>query len=303
MREAIRSLLVPWDPRRLASDIDHIRFAVGALAAPQARSATTMREAEFRAFSQFGEDGIIQWLLARVQIGREVFVELGAGDYRESNTRFLLEYNDWRGLIVDAGRAPGRYLAWSGLLWRHSVKAVSAFVTAENINELLAEVAGDIALLSVDIDGMDYWVLKELTAVRPRIVVVEYNSVWGPKRTVSVPYDREFKRSAAHWSNLYFGASLGAFCHLLSERGYRFVGSNSTGHNAFFVQQDFAGDLPSIRPADGWVESRFRESRGRDGRLTYIDAHHHRRRAIADLPLVDVVSGESLRVADLGASA
>lgn len=302
MKEAIRGLLVTWDPRLIATEMDRIRFAVGALAVPQARLAATMRDAEFRAFSQFGEDGILQWLISRVQIGREEFVEIGVGDYRESNTRFLLEYSNWRGLVIDAGRAHARYLARSGLSWRHSIRAISAFVTAENINEVLAEVAGDIGLLSIDIDGMDYWVLKELTTIRPRIAVVEYNSLWGPTRAVSVPYGRLFKRSAAHWSNLYFGASIGAFCQLFAERGYRFVGSNSTGHNAFFVRDDVAGDLPSIRAAEGWVESRFRESRDRDGRLTYIDAHSQRRHVIAALPLVDVASGETLRVADLDLS-
>jgi len=284
---------------RATGDSEQIRTAIGSVEARRARSSVTMREAEFRAYSQFGEDGIIQWLLARVPIERESFVELGTGDYRESNTRFLLEHDNWRGLIVDSGKAHLQYLVQSRLGWRYSVDARSAFITQENVNGLLADVAGDIGLLSIDIDGMDYWILDALSSVKPRMFITEYNSVWGAKRPVAVPYNPAFHRAVVHWSYLYYGASLAAFCHLLGARGYRFVGSNSTGHNAFFVRDDIAGDLQVLTAEQGWVESKFRESRDTQGRLRYVDAHHHRRALMGDMPLVDVVSGERLTVADL----
>jgi hypothetical protein len=258
-----------------------------------------MREAEFRAFSQFGEDGIVQWLIARIPIEHKIFVEFGVGDYRESNTRFLLEHDNWRGLILDSGQRHLRYVVRSGIAWRHSVNARSAFITPDNINELLAEIAGDVGLLSIDIDGIDYWVLDALRVVTPRILVVEYNSVWGSERAVSVPRNLAFDRIAAHWSGLYWGASLAAFCYLLAGRGYRFVGSNSTGHNAFFVRDDIAGDLPALTAIEGWVESKFRDSRDQLGQLSYVDAHHDRRALMAEMPLVDVISGLELKVADL----
>jgi hypothetical protein len=258
-----------------------------------------MREAEFRAFSQFGEDGIIQWLIARVPIENKVFVEFGTEDYRESNTRFLLEHDAWRGLLLDSGRSHIQYLVESGLGWRHRVHARSAFVTPDNINELLADVAGDVGLLSIDIDGIDYWVLEKLTVISPRILVVEYNSVWGAERAVSVPFDPGFDRVSAHWSSLYFGASLAAYCHLLARRGYRFVGSNSAGNNAFFVRDDIAGALPALTAREGWVESEFRESRDPQNRMSYVDAHPDRRALMAGMPLIDVISGERLVVGDI----
>jgi hypothetical protein len=258
-----------------------------------------MRDAEFRAFSQFGEDGIIQWLIARVPITNDVFVELGTGDYRESNTRFLLEHDNWRGLIVDSGHKHVNYLADSGLRWRYSIDARTAFIAPGNVNELLNELAGDIGLLSLDIDGIDYWVLKELTVVSPRILIVEYNSLWGANRAVSVPLDPSFDRKAAHWSGLYWGASLAAFWHLLTSRRYRFVGSNSAGNNAFFVRDDVAGDLSTISAQEGWIAARFRDSRDASGALSYVTSHRDRRSVIAQMPLIDVISGERLVVSEL----
>jgi hypothetical protein len=283
----------------LAKELERIRFAIGSLEARHARLSSTMREAEFRAFSQFGEDGVVQWLIARVPIRSDVFVELGTGDYGESNTRFLLEHDNWRGLIIDSGRKHIEYLNRTGLRWRYTVDARSAYVTPENINDLLHEVAGDVGLLSIDIDGTDYWVLKALGVVSPRIVIVEYNSVWGNRRAVSVPASESFDRMKAHWSGLYWGASLYAFCHLLAQRGYRFVGANSAGQNAFFVRDDVAGDLPSVSAQEGWVAARFRDSRDELGRLSYVDSHSDRRAVIAELPLVDVMSGEKLLVSQL----
>jgi hypothetical protein len=282
-----------------ATEWDQMRSAIGALAAREARSAASMREAEFRGYSQFGEDGIIQWLIARVPIHSETFIEFGVGDYRESNTRFLLEHDSWRGLILDSGSAHLAYLAGTNLSWRYSIDARSAFVTRDNINDLLTEMAGDVGLLSIDIDGNDYWVWEALSAVSPRIVVIEYNANFGHDRPVVVPYDEAFDRSRAHYSWLYFGASLAALCRLGAAKGYRFVGSNSTGHNAFFVREDVAGDLPALAPADGWRESRFRESRDVAGRMSYVGSHAERRSLIADMPLIDVETGEQLVVGDL----
>src|SRR5258708_3387052 len=283
----------------LARELEQIRFAIGSLEARYARSSATLHDAEFRAFSQFGEDGIIQWLIARVPIPNDTFVELGTGSYRESNTRFLLEHDNWRGLIVDSGRAHLDYLERSGLRWRYSVDALSAFITPDNINDLLRQVAGDIGLLSIDIDGIDYWVLKALNVVSPRIVIVEYNSVWGNERAVSVPDNRSFDRTSADWSGLYWGASLAAFCHLLTSQGYRFVGSSSAAQNAFFARDDVAGDLPSLSALQGWRAAKFRDSRDERGRLSYVDSHHDRRALIAQLPLIDVISGTQLTVSQL----
>jgi len=289
------------DLKRLATAaaIDRVRLDVGSLQARHARAATTLRDAGFRAFSQWDEDGIIQWLLARVPIEREVFVEFGVQDYREANTRFLLEHDNWRGLILDSGASHLGYLRDTELMWRHWIDARSAFITRENINELLEPVAGDIGLLSIDIDGTDYWIWEAISVVQPRLAIVEYNSIFGPDRAVTVPYEAAFDRAAAHFSRLYFGASIAALAALGSRKGYRLVGSNRAGNNAFFVRDDVAGALPALTAAEAWVESRFRESRSESGQLSYVGAHRDRLALIADLPLVDLERAATVRVGDL----
>lgn len=288
----VHERLIPGDP---------LRFSIGSLHAVLARQATTMRESEFRCYSQFGEDGIIQWLIARVPVEQEVFVEIGVESYRESNTRFLLEHDYWRGRILSPGTDHVRFVQGNEIRWRHAIEAVSAFVTCENVDSLFADLPRDIGLLSIDIDGNEYWILEALSVVAPRILIVEYNSVFGPDSAVSIPYDPAFDRTATHHSRLYWGASLRALCHAAQRKGYLFVGSDGVGHNAFFVREDVAGGLSVATPAEGWVESRFREARGADGKLSYLDSHSARRAAMAAMPLVDVTTGERLTVGDLPA--
>ena len=124
----------------------------------RSRGPMTLREAEFGIFSQWGEDGIIQYLVGRVPIERKAFVEIGVEDYRECNTRFLLCNNNWEGLIVDSGTAHLRTLEEEGLRWRYGIDGVSRWVTSDNVNGILEEagMTGDIGLLSLDIDGVDY---------------------------------------------------------------------------------------------------------------------------------------------------
>ncbi|MEI6624661.1 MAG: hypothetical protein WCP28_22460, partial [Actinomycetes bacterium] len=166
-------------------------------------------------------------------------------------------------------------------------------ITQDNINTAIAGagIAGDIGLLSVDIDGNDYWVLDAIDVVSPRILVAEYNSTFGPDAAVSVPYDPSFDRTKAHHSNLYWGASLAALCLAADRKGLAFVGSNSAGNNAFFVRRDVLGVLPTLTPQEGWVDARFRESRDAAGTLTYIGGRAARIAVIADQPLVDVSIG------------
>jgi hypothetical protein len=293
-------------PTRLAAlrrEVESARIALGRHEARRVRNASFGRlaDAEFQVFSQWGEDGIIQYLLGKVPIENDVFVEFGVEDYSESNTRFLLANDRWRGLLIDGGSEHRRFLSEHGLDWRHDVRAVSAFITKENIDALITEAgfAGDIGLLSIDIDGNDYWVLDAIRCVSPRILVVEYNSVFGPELEVTIPYRSDFQRTLAHHSNLYFGASLAALCALAKRKGYAFVGSNSAGSNAFFVRRDVAGALRELTAAEGYVASRFRESRAEDGRLTLVSSHAERLRLVSHLPLVDLRSGRERTISEL----
>lgn len=258
-----------------------------------------LAEAEFQVFSQWGEDGIIQYLLSRVSPLPHSFVEFGTENYLESNTRFLLVNDNWRGLVLDASERHIAFIRADDISWRHDLDARCAFITTDNINELIATrfPGPDLGLLSIDIDGNDYWVWKAIDRVRPCIVICEYNAVLGPRAAVSIPYTPDFSRHAAHHSGLYWGASLGAFCHLAHQRDYAFVGCNSAGINAFFVRRDCLRGVKALTPEQGYVESRFRDSRDAVGRLTFLSGAD-RVRAIKHLPVVDVISGRTVTIAD-----
>jgi hypothetical protein len=134
--------------------------------------------------------------------------------------------------------------------------------------------------------------------VSPRIVVCEYNSLFGCRHPVSVVYEPNFVRRDAHYSKLFFGASLPALGHLAKTKGYVFVGSNSTGHNAFFVREDVIGDLPRAIISEEFTPSRFRESIGFDGMLDFLSGDA-RGQVISDLEVVDVVTGHRRKVGEL----
>jgi hypothetical protein len=260
-------------------------------------AVNSLHDVEFKVFSQFGDDGIIQYLIHKVKIDNRSFVEIGVENYTESNTRFLLVNDNWRGLVMDGNSAHIRYIRKDEIYWRHDLTAIEAFVSRENINQLLTEhrFAGEIGILSIDIDGNDYWVWECVTVVQPIIVVIEYNSNFGDKMAVSIPYDPTFYRTAAHYSNLYWGCSLKALVLLAKRKGYVFVGSNGAGNNAYFVRRDKLGPLKRKTVAEGYVESKFRQSRDRQGNLTYLSGMDCLA-TIRDMPIVDVTTNSLLTV-------
>lgn len=245
--------------------------------------------AEFKAFSQFGDDGIIQYLTSILNIEPRTFVEFGVEDYRESNTRYLLLNNNWRGLVIDSDLGNITRIKADEIFWRHDLSAVAAYVRTDNINLILDAYgfSGPLGLLSIDIDGNDYHVWEAITAAEPVLVVCEYNSVFGADLAVTIPYDPTFRRTKAHHSNLYFGASLKALCILAERKGYAFVGSNSAGNNAYFVRRDRLSPLRALTCAEGYVRSLFRESRDLKGQFNHL-AGDERLAEIAGMPVYDV---------------
>ena len=132
-------------------------------------------------------------------------------------------------------------------------ECVASWITAENVNELLESLgqAGSIDLLCIDLDGVDYWIWKALDVVTPRVVVVEYQCVWGPERSVTVPYDPQFKAVFEGKYGVYNSASLAAFVKLGALKGYRLVGCQRYGYNAFFVRNGVGVDaFPAVTPQE-----------------------------------------------------
>lgn len=257
----------------------------------------SLSDLEFRVFSQFGDDGIIQYLDHNLDLRHKTFIEFGVGDYSESNTRFLLQNNNWSGLVMDGSKNYMEKLKNAPFFWKHDLNSKAAFVTKENIRELLAEVVldwGGVDLLHIDIDGNDYWVWKEIEFA-PSVVIMEYNSNFGIDRAITVPYRPDFDRTKAHFSYLYWGSSLKALHRLATNKGYEFIGCNSAGNNAYFVRKDKMNDrVRSVSLEEGYVQSKYREARNENVELSYATSKQRtstlRGLAVFDVDLGKVVS-------------
>jgi hypothetical protein len=276
----------------IRSEIDELKILAAQTLIHRLHSGeklSSFRDAEFKVFSQFGDDGIIQYLIHRLQPLPDSFVEFGVENYRESNTRFLLLNNNWRGLLMDGDKDSIHYIKKDDISWRHTLAARCVFITRDNINDLLTEAGftGEIGLLSIDIDGIDYWVWEKLEVIEPVVVIVEYNSIFGPDLAVTVPYDPNFVRHQAHYSGQFWGASLRALALLAGRKGYSLLGCNSAGNNAYFVRNNKLGQLPVFSAREAFVDARFRDSRSPSGELTHLSGKQ-RFNQIAHLEVYDV---------------
>jgi hypothetical protein len=231
-----------------------------------------IKKSEFKVFSQWGDDGIISFLINYLDIKEKKFIEFGVENYTECNTKLLLKLYNWEGLIIDGSLQNMDAVRNSDLYWKYTIKALNQFVTAENINGIITEngFAENTGLLHIDIDGNDYWVWKAIDTVRPPLVIVEYNSLFGFDLPYTIPYQTDFIRTGYHYSNLYYGTSLLSLCDLAEEKGYYFTGCNSNGNNAYFVRKDAIKGLKIVSPEEGYVNSKFSESRDQNGKLTHL---------------------------------
>jgi len=249
--EALKQLvqLAGFNTSRLEhlGQLDLLRYWTNELATPRYANPKRLLRYGFKVYSQSDEDGIIQEIFNRVGTRNRIFVEFGVESGIECNSVKLL-VEGWRGLWLDGGT---KHVAQIRTHFRtfiddRRLTANEAFIFAENINSLLEQggVTGEIDFLSIDIDNNDYWVWKEITAIKPRVVAIEYNATLRPPMSLVVPYDPERRWDGTN----YFGASLEALVRLGRDKGYQIVGCNFSGANAFFVREDIAEDL-FVEPA------------------------------------------------------
>ena len=276
-------------------DLDKVRYNQGQILAELNRTklSTNLQDYEFSVYSQWGEDGIIQRLVSALPIANRTFIEFGVEDFNEANCRFLMAHNHWRGFVLDGSARWIEKLRSADWLWKYDLRAAQAMVTRDNVNELLSRSGydRDLGILSIDVDGIDYWLLEAVTAFEPRIIIMEYNALFGPDRAVTVPYDASFSRRAKHYSELYFGASLAALEHLAGRKGYALVCTESAGVNAFFVRNDLlGGDVQALSASAAYSTTHVRQSRNHEGALDYLDpgAQYD---AIRGMPVVNVITG------------
>ena len=182
-----------------------------------------IQDAECKVFSQWGDDGIIQYLVHHLEIEPKTFIEFGVQNYRESNTRFLLMNNNWTGLVIDGCREYIDYIMKDDIYWRYDLTAVYAFVDRGNINKIFVEngFEGKIGILSIDIDGNDYWIWDAINVVGPVLVIMEYNSLFSDQYAITIPYDPKFDRTNAHYSNLILGSFIESTMLTCREKGIR----------------------------------------------------------------------------------
>jgi len=260
--------------KSLPKKLDQIQESLGRIENRQVENllACQIAKSEFKIYSQWGEDGIIQHLLRHIPIENKIFIEFGVENYLEANTRFLLVNNNWTGLVIDGSYDNIEYIKNDlHVFYEHDLKAENIFINVDNINEVITRngINGDIGILSIDIDGNDYWIWEAITCINPSIVICEYNSIFGPSAEVSIPYNSNFYRGDAHFSKIYYGASINALNELSKKKGYSLVGSNSIGNNAFFVRNDLIGNLKVLSAQEAYMVAQFRECHDIDGKLTF----------------------------------
>ncbi len=223
----------------------------------------SFHDVEFRAFSQNGEDGILLYIFSLLGMGSRQCVEICAGDGVENNTANLVVNHGWRGLMADGNEVlvdrARRFYASNQDTFCLPPTIVHTWITRENINEIIKNngFEGPIDLLSLDLDGVDYWVWEAIDVVQPRVVVAEIQCIWGAERAVTVPYAAEFKSEFIDGFGVYSGASLPAFVKLAKRKGYRLVGVNRLGFNAFFVKDNEGLELLPEVDARGCVGGPF----------------------------------------------
>ena len=290
-------------------NIDEIKFLIGQNSILASRSSYTqiqlLHEAEVKIFSQWGEDGIIDYLFQMLKISKPRILEIGVGDFTECNSRFAAEFMNASVYMVDINTELVNKVKNKDLYWKTSLYPQVDRVTPDNaryhFESALIKMRG-VDLLSIDIDGNDFWVLEALELEKVSIVICEYNPVYGSKIACTILRNDNYDRSKSHFSYLHFGMSLRAAILLMKRKGFIFVGSNLVGNNAFFVREEFRSkiklQIPDLNQLDFFVDWRIRESRSREGKLNFLSLNDSRKQ-IQDCTVYDIETEKIIRVRDI----
>jgi hypothetical protein len=292
----------------ISKDLQNLKFLLGQNSVLTSRSMSekfiNLWDAEVKVFSQWGEDGILDFICEKIGLTKPRVLEIGAGNFTECNSRFLVENRNASVVLVDGRKDLILNVNSSSLKWRTHIFALEEWVTSKNINEIIRSAKNKINgvdIFSIDLDGNDYWIVEAADLHEIQLIVVEYNPLFGSDFAVSVPSDDYFNRTMKHHSCLYYGASLRAFNHILNQKGFIFIGSNRVGNNAFFVSTEASHLIPfSPDPNnDCFFDWRVRESRGRSSQLSYLSGEE-RIIEIQNLPLVDLVTTKITNLRETG---
>jgi len=262
--------------------LDRVIFCIGKVQISLNRNkydeVEDLIETEVKIFSQNGEDGIIDYLVHKLKVDKKNFVEIGVGNYRESNTRFLYNRYHPKGLIIDYIDDMKKKVTKHVNFWKGDLRICNQKIDADNILDILNKNCDyEIDFFSIDIDSIDYWIIKKLKNNISKIFVAEYNPVFGAELEVTVPNISGFERSKYHYSYLCYGMSLKALINLMDQKGYYFIGTNLQKINAFFISKEFKKEEffknIKIKSLDNYTNSNIRDSRDVNNKLNYLSGH------------------------------
>ena len=257
-----------------------------------------LSDVDYKIFSQNGEDGILDYLLYQLKIEKPKYIEIGVGDYTESNTRFIFERCSPKGVIVDCLENLEEKIKKNFSLWKSELKIVNDFVNPNNIIKIMreADTLNNLDIFSLDIDGIDYWILKELPKDFSKIAIVEFNPIFGKNLKVSVPNITNFDRKKYHYSNLCFGMSLQAAIEIMNEKNFYFVGTNLLRNNAFFIykKEEYFKNLV-INNIENSTDANFTESRDIKGNLNFLN-YQKRVKEILECEVVDLSVNSNIKI-------
>jgi hypothetical protein len=238
IRKLMNYLLDVRDRQRIA-----IALSKGA-AMMQARNIDLRHPAswEFSGFSQNGEDGILDVLRRNLLSSNRYFIEVGSADGIENNTGWLLVAEKYNGMLIEGSEQLVERARRTVVGYSIGAECHNMFVTKESVRDMrVMAIHHDPDVFSLDIDGNDYYIAQAILeeGFRPKIFVVEYNSVYGAERSMTIKYQPDFVFTKAHPTHLYYGVSISGWRRFFERYGYRFVTVDRNGVNGFFVDPAF----------------------------------------------------------------
>ncbi len=270
MKSMIKSIIKKIIPERLLNDKREYQFLKERVAVIEEQLRTkwlsekiikptnqkqVLKLNEYKIYSQNGDDGIINYIFSKIKPTSKTFIEIGIEDGKECNTANLIINFNWKGVLIEGNK---KYAEKAREYYKnYPVEIINSFITKENINKVLesCNLGKEVDLFSLDIDGNDYWVWEKIDSINPKVVALEYNSVFGNK-SISTTYDPNFDRYKKHESGLYFGASLTALTKLAKTKGYILIGCCSSGVNAFFIRKDLVkNNFKELIPEEAYYEN------------------------------------------------
>ncbi len=237
----------------------------------QARTINLKQPAtwEFSAFSQNGEDGILDVLRQQLASENRYFIEIGSADGIDNNSAWLVVAEKYNGIMIDGDPRLVERMKRMIAGYSIGVECYNIFVTVDSVRDLKSMALHlDPDVFCLDTDGNDYYIAKAIldTGFRPKIFVVEYNSVFGPTRSMTIQYKEDFVHTTAHPTHLYYGVSISGWRKFFRGNGYHFVTVDRNGVNGFFVDpacfdKDFLSGIEPLEFAENQYQyKKFRKS-------------------------------------------